>query len=250
MKRLILALSVLALVVSSCAIGVRKAPSEVTETTATLNGNAVSTIGGPGSYLFFFGPAENAWRATPRHNIDFGTGSEVPLSLSVTGLEPGTTYRFKACAGDAENPDPQCSRTHTFKTAGTGVQTLQLKNFCTDPGDFSQEAIALNFEPNTDYGFRVQFVGSDGFAATFFTTDDAGNYGIGNASLRAPFRAHIVIWLNPDLDAEQDPGEETVLDRIYGADEPCTDAQPEDASLSARGRAGSAPRPVFTPNDR
>ena len=201
MKRLILALSVLALVVSSCGIGVRKLPTEITETTATLNGNAVSTIGGPGSYLFLFGPAENAERPTPRHNIDFGAGRELPLSVPVTGLEPGTTYRYKVCAGDAENPDGGCSPTQTFKTAGTGVRALRLKNFCTDPGDFSQEAIALNFEPSTAYGFRVQFVGQSGFAATFFKTDDAGNYGIGNVSLRAPFQAHIVMWLNPNLDA-------------------------------------------------
>ena len=38
MKRLVLALSVLAVVVSSCGIGVRKLPTENTETTATLTG--------------------------------------------------------------------------------------------------------------------------------------------------------------------------------------------------------------------
>jgi hypothetical protein len=251
MKRLALALCVMVVVVSSCGIGVRKPASDITETSATLNGNAVSTMGGPGSYFFDWGPAENEERPTPVRNIDFGTGREVPISVPVTGLEPGTTYRYQACAGDAENPGGgRCSRTQTFKTAGTGVRALRTKNFCSDPGDFAQEAIALNFEPSTAYGFRIQFVeGAGGSGATFFTTDDAGNYGIGNATLRAPFRVRIVIRLNPNLDAVKDPGEATVLDKIYGADEPCTDAQPEEPTLSARGRAGSAPRAVFTPSD-
>ena len=182
--------------------------------------------------------------------IDSAPANEVPLSLPVTGLEPGTTYRYQVCAGDAENPDPDCSRTQTFKTAGTGVQTLQLKNFCTDPGDFSQEAIALNFEPNTAYGFRVQFVGDSGFAATFFTTDDAGNYGIGNASLRAPFRAHIVIWRTWTWTPSRTPARRRCSTRsTRPTSRARTHSRRRPASQPVAG-AGPAPRAVFTPNDR
>ena len=40
------------------------------------------------------------------------------------------------------------------------------------------------------------------------------------------------VWENPDGDTVQDPGEETVVDEVYAADEPCTDAQPEEPSNS------------------
>ena len=51
-------------------------------------------------------------------------------------------------------------------------------------------------------------------------------------SITEPFRLGIRVWLNPDGDTDQDPGEETVLDEVYAASEPCTDAQPEEPSNS------------------
>ena len=42
----------------------------------------------------------------------------------------------------------------------------------------------------------------------------------------------MLIWLNPDGDVTQDPGEETVLDEIYVVDEPCTGAHPEEPGNS------------------
>ena len=41
-----------------------------------------------------------------------------------------------------------------------------------------------------------------------------------------------MVWLDPDGDFVLDPGEETVVDEVYAADEPCTDAQPEEPSNS------------------
>ena len=57
MIRVSVALGVLALLATSCAVGVRQPASLVTETTAVMNGNVLSTTGGPGSYEFRYGPS-------------------------------------------------------------------------------------------------------------------------------------------------------------------------------------------------
>ena len=56
MRRPMLALStlVVGVVVSSCAVGVRQPASEITKTSATLNGDVLSTTGGPGSWYCAF----------------------------------------------------------------------------------------------------------------------------------------------------------------------------------------------------
>lgn len=233
MKRLGLVLCALALIASSCGVGVRQPATDITETSATLNGKAVSTIGGPGISFFTFGPAEGNTPPTPVKNIDFGDGHELPMSAAVDGLEPGTTYRYQACAGDAENGG-LCSPVQTFKTAGTAVRAFRVySQTCAGPNDFTQEGVLLNFEPNTDYGVHFEILeGGSGTGGRPVTTDDTGNAAIGSIGFTEPFRVRVVVWLDPDGDFVLDPGEETVVDEVYAADEPCTDAQPEEPSNS------------------
>jgi hypothetical protein len=119
MKRLVLALSaiVVAVAVSSCAVGVRRAPTLLGATSATLNGAVLSTTGGPGSWYIEYGPTEARTERTPTRTISFEANEIEPVSEPVDGLEPGTTYHFAVCAEDSENPgDPFCSPDQTFTT--------------------------------------------------------------------------------------------------------------------------------------
>jgi hypothetical protein len=120
MKRFALALSaiVVGVAVSSCAVGVRQPATDITATSATLNGKVLSTTGGPGSWYIEYGPTAARTEKTPTRTIDFAVGELEPVSEPVSGLEPGRTYHFAVCAEDGENPgDPFCSPDQTFTTA-------------------------------------------------------------------------------------------------------------------------------------
>jgi hypothetical protein len=119
MKRFALALSaiVVGLVVSSCAVGVREPATEITTTSAVLNGKVLSSTGGPGSWYIEYGPTEARTEKTPTRAIDFVVGELEPVSEPIDGLEPGTIYHFAVCAEDSENPgEPFCSPDRTFRT--------------------------------------------------------------------------------------------------------------------------------------
>lgn len=46
--------------------------------------------------------------------------NQFPLSVTVTGLAPGTTYHFRACGQDSGDTQPTCANVHSFSTlAGT-----------------------------------------------------------------------------------------------------------------------------------
>jgi hypothetical protein len=217
-----------ALALSSCAVGVRAPATNITETTATWNGKAVTTTGAPGEYFFVGGTALPWLRPAVVEDIEFGTASELPVSVPVDQLEPGTTYTYRACAGD--NESSLCSPAQTFTTLGTPVPTFRAVNRgeCGGPNDFGVTAFVVNYEPDTNYGFRADLLeGATGFANVPVRTDEYGNADLGSVGLTEPTRARVRLWLNPDDDVTIDPGEEVVLDQVYVVDEPCTDAQPE-----------------------
>jgi hypothetical protein len=84
-------LSVLALAISGCAVGVRFPATAVTGDGATLNGKVLSTSGGPGSWFFEYGqfPDPQVADRTPARDIDFVLGQSHPVSEPVDGLAPG-----------------------------------------------------------------------------------------------------------------------------------------------------------------
>jgi hypothetical protein len=231
-----MALCVLGLLASSCGVGVRQPASGITETSATLNGKAVSTAGeGSGSYFFLWGVAGATAASSGVKPVQFGADGTQPVSYAADRLLPGVVYGYEVCVADSENPGfgGGCSPLQTFRTAGPVVRAFHSlgNRDCAGPNDFSQEALIVNYEPHTTYGFRADFLeGASGFANAPVRTNEFGNGGIGSIGLTQPFRARVRIWVNPDGDVVQDPGEEIVLDAIYGADEPCTDAQPETAN--------------------
>jgi hypothetical protein len=117
----VLCILAMALAVSSCAVGVRQPASEIGDTSATLNGKALSSTGGAGSWFIRYGAADPLDEQTPAREVEFGAGESRSVSESVDGLEPATTYRYAVCAEDGENPgDPFCSPTQLFRTVVAG----------------------------------------------------------------------------------------------------------------------------------
>jgi hypothetical protein len=231
MRRLPLTLAVLCVAISSCAVGVRQPATEVTETSAVLNGKVVSTTGGPGSYYISYGAVSPRTERTPTRPIDFVAEESRAVSEPVDGLAPGVTYRYVVCAEDGENPgEPFCSPTQTFKTSGTAVPELRGESICTEQHQYAIEGVATGLEPETDYGVTAQM--DSGTGSTIFTTDATGSSGVGSILGTEPFEVRVVIWLNPDGDFVQDPGEPTAIDQALVVDEPCEDARPADSSSS------------------
>jgi hypothetical protein len=125
MKRLVPALLIV-LALSSCAVGVRHAATDVTGSGATLNGTVLSTTGGPGSYFVEYSEllaSENpSTERTATRSIDFVAAESHPVSEPVQGLAPGRSHFYRVCAEDGENPgDPFCSPFQRFRTVGDSV---------------------------------------------------------------------------------------------------------------------------------
>src|SRR5439155_10742819 len=80
------------------------APLDVTTTTATLTGTVNPfTLGG--SYGFEFGPT-SAYGTTTALTAFAASGTAVPVSTTIAGLSPGTTYhaRLDDVTGDGSAP--------------------------------------------------------------------------------------------------------------------------------------------------
>jgi hypothetical protein len=184
MKRFALALSaiVVAVVVSSCGVGVRQPATNITDTSATLNGKVLSTTGGPGSYYIEYGPTAARTERTPTRTINFDADQSYPISEPVDGLEPGTRYHFAVCAEDSENPgNAFCSPDQTFTTDSDA--TLMLTENCDfyeQYGLHGVEISATGFPPNAPIHFRLQYPPSGGTVVDAnYSTDAGGNFRYG-----------------------------------------------------------------------
>ncbi len=95
---------------------VTEGSSEQTGTTVKLSGS-VDPEGTYTTYHFEYGTeAENYSAATPENSAGEGSTS-VPVSATVTGLQPGTTYHYRITANSAEGT--AVGTDETFKTSGT-----------------------------------------------------------------------------------------------------------------------------------
>ena len=127
MGRSLVVLSVvLVLAGPGCAVGIRQQATGITGEGATLNGKALSTTGGPGSWFIEYSqlpqPATPTTETTPTRTVDFVAGEARPVSESVHGLAPGRAHYYRVCAEDGENPgDPFCSPFQSFRTVGDSV---------------------------------------------------------------------------------------------------------------------------------
>ena len=176
MKRLVLALSaiVVGVAVSSCAVGVREAATEITQTSATLNGKVFSSTGGTGSWYIEYGPTEARADETPTRTIDFEANALEPVSEPVDGLEPSTIYHYAVCAEDGENPgEPFCSRDQTFRTQ-SDIEITLVRDCSSYPPSHGVGTAVSGLPPNA--GFRGTLNSpSLGSNSAFFVADANGD---------------------------------------------------------------------------
>ena len=114
---LVAALAAITLGLAGCAIGFRGPVSDVTETSATLNGVVGSTGHAQGTYWFRYGETSSYGELTPVRDVDFTDRPAHHVSEPITGLSAGTAYHYSLCADD-EDPGvgAVCSPDQTFGT--------------------------------------------------------------------------------------------------------------------------------------
>lgn len=112
-------LALLALTFGGCAVGTPTPPTGVGQTGATLHAGVVSNLNGPTEVWFSYGTGANpaTWTETTHQTIDIQDRSSHPISASITGLSPGTTYNWTVCAQDSQRIK-FCFQTQKFTTDG------------------------------------------------------------------------------------------------------------------------------------
>jgi hypothetical protein len=151
---------VLGVVVSSCAVGVRQPATNITASSAVINGKVLSTTGGAGSWFIEYQPEQLGFpsKRTPTRNIDFVVNESHPVSEPVDGLLPGRTHSYKVCAEDSDNPgDPFCSRPQHFRTVGDSVAGFGSRPWVLDLEESYTYDVASGPSGENAYGyFRYQ----------------------------------------------------------------------------------------------
>jgi hypothetical protein len=100
---------------------------------------------------------------------------------------------------------------------------VYAQSICTTAAPFAQKGFVSGLAPNTRYAVRATF-STGGVATTGFTTDASGNAAFGEVFQTQPFEVTVVIWLDPNDNLTQDPGEPTVVTATLRAERPCEDA--------------------------
>jgi sugar lactone lactonase YvrE len=132
-RPLLAALSVASVALTACT-GSTEPATKVTNVSAQLNARGY-TDDGPASWWWEYdsvrsdlgtandteicgNPPEPDRRCGPASGGS--QSNQIPLSVTVTGLAPGTTYYFRACGQDVNDTQPTCANVHSFRTlAGT-----------------------------------------------------------------------------------------------------------------------------------
>jgi hypothetical protein len=116
---------------SGCATGiVNKPPSDVTGTSATVNGIVWTTDGGDVSYWVEYGTTTDYGQETAHQTAKVAEDTPHDVSIPLKGLTPATTWHYRLCAEDAQAAT--CSRDATLFT-GDSVTGFAHECF-EDPG--------------------------------------------------------------------------------------------------------------------
>jgi hypothetical protein len=109
-----------AVLLTGCLVGDTGGARYVTDEAATLEGLLHSTQTGPAVFWFEYGTTTSYGTSTAEVSAFVAADTATPVSASVDGLEPGTTYHYRLCGVD-DDADPQgiCGADHTM-TTGVG----------------------------------------------------------------------------------------------------------------------------------
>ena len=105
-----------AVLMAGCTIGQATGATDVTHTSATLNGNVAKIDTGLIEYWFRYGQATDYGTETQHHRLTVTDPDNHHVSEPIGGLSPGTTYHFQLCAVPNGHGKPYCGGDETFST--------------------------------------------------------------------------------------------------------------------------------------
>jgi hypothetical protein len=151
------------LTTSSAPAAVTSSASNVTPTSASLNGT-VDPSGRPTTWYFDYGTSTSYGKKTPVKDAGSGTGATA-VSAAVTGLTTGRTYHFRLVAtndaGTAHGSDQtfvsSAAPTVTTKTASSVKDTTATLNGSVDPNG-QATTYYLEYGTSTSYGVKTPAV--------------------------------------------------------------------------------------------
>jgi TolB protein len=155
-RRPALALLLVALAASGCAVGVPLDPTYVTDTSVTLNGDVRSSVAGDTTYRFDWGETAAYGETTPQRTIAIDDDDAHPVSEPIAGLTADTEYHFRLCVQDGEEDPPRdiCSKDQVFWTrldAGrSGIVFLSTRGDDTEGEIYAMDGNGANAGPLTD----------------------------------------------------------------------------------------------------
>jgi Tol biopolymer transport system component len=120
-KRSAVALSLLVVSASGCAVGAPVPTTYISDRGATFNAD-VGSNQPQAEYWWRYGTSSSYGNETPHATIATPATGLVPVSRPVSGLTASTTYHFQVCAQDQQESPPRtiCSEDRTFTTGSAG----------------------------------------------------------------------------------------------------------------------------------
>ena len=113
---------------SGCATGfVNKPPSDVTETSATVNGFVWTSDGGEVSYWVEYGTTTAYDRETTHRTANVAEDTPHDVSIPLTGLTPSTTVALPALCRGRPGRDLQQGRHRVHGRLGDGLRPRLLR---------------------------------------------------------------------------------------------------------------------------
>jgi hypothetical protein len=115
-----------AIAIGGCAFGAPQPTTDVSTTSATLNGDLYSSFAGDTTYWFKYGETTAYGSETTHQTVAIADDQAHPVSEPISGLTPFTTYHFQLCAADEEEDPPRvnCSTDRTFTTGPSSTVVI------------------------------------------------------------------------------------------------------------------------------
>ncbi len=146
------ALLLAALLLSGCAAQTTPATG-IGRTTATLN--ATGTCSGPPCQWYFRYGNDGFQQQTPVRKVTQGTGGAVSVSEPVSGLIPGTTYRYQLCVSGNGNQTITCLGP-SGASSNTGFTTQPSRAACMYTGN--SVATMQSWSKQIGYGYGCAMI--------------------------------------------------------------------------------------------
>lgn len=113
---------VAAALLAGCAGGYTMPATGVSDTGATVEGMAFSTVDATVEYWFEYGPTSALGTETAHGSIAISDRDGHLVSEQLSSLDPGTTYHYRLCGTEAAQAAPVCLTPRSFTTAGGAAE--------------------------------------------------------------------------------------------------------------------------------